>query len=152
MLPEGFDINKCQAEQDVMASFEDLKSNDYRVFLWIFASLSIVGNAGSSVARLYLKNKGAVLGSFNIFVTNLSVADFFMGVYLAIVGVADQIYSGEYLWHGDQWRKSVVCKIAGSQSVVSSEVSAFLICLITLDRFLALRCPFSSLRFTDSPH
>ena len=29
-----------------------------------------------------------------------------MGVYLAIVGVADQIYRGEYLWYGDQWKES----------------------------------------------
>ena len=33
---------------------------------------------------------------------------------------------------------------------MSTEVSAFIICLITLDRFLALRFPFSSLHFSRS--
>ena len=149
MLPEDFDLNKCHAKQDLLASCEDLlKSNVYRVFLWLFSSLSIVGNVGSFVARLYLGNKGAGLGSFSIFVTNLSTADFFMGVYLAIVGVADQIYRGEYLWYGDQWKESAGCKVAGFFSLMSSEVSAFIICLITLDRFLALRFPLSSHHFS----
>ena len=149
MLPEDFDLNKCHAKRDLLTSCEDLlQSNLYRVFLWLFASLSVVGNVGSFVARLYLGNKSAGLGSFSIFVTNLSTADFFMGVYLAIVGVADQIYRGEYFWHGDQWKESVICKVAGFLSLMSSEVSAFIICLITLDRFLALRFPFSSLHFS----
>ena len=151
MLPEDFNLDNCHAKQDLVASCEDLlKSNVYRAFLWIFALLSIVGNVGSFVARLYLSNNGVGLGSFNIFVTNLSIADFFMGVYLAIVGVADQIYRGKYLWYGDQWEKSTVCKIAGFLSLMSSEVSAFIICLITLDRFLVLRFPLSSLHFSRS--
>ena len=151
MLPEDFNLDNCHAKQDLLASCEDLlKSNVYRAFLWIFALLSIVGNVGSFVARLYLSNNGVGLGSFNIFVTNLSIADFFMGVYLAIVGVADHIYRGKYLWYGDQWKKSTVCKIAGFLSLMSSEVSAFIICLITLDRFLVLRFPLSSLHFSGS--
>ena len=149
MLPDDFDLNNCHTEQDLLASCKDLlKSNVYRVFLWLFASLSIVGNAGSFVARLYLVKKGAGLSSFSIFVSNLSMADFSMGVYLAIVGVTDQIYRGEYLSHYDQWKESTVCKIAGFLSLMSTEVSAFIICLITLDRFLALRFPFSRLHFS----
>ena len=151
MLPEDFDWNKCYAEEDLLASCKDLlKSKVYRVFLWLFASLSVVGNVGSFVARLYIGDKSAGLGSFRIFVSNLSLADFFMGVYLFIVGVADQIYRGEYLWYEDQWKESTVCKIAGFLCLMSTEVSAFIICLITLDRFLALRFPLSSLHFSRS--
>ena len=92
MLPEDFNLNNCHAEQDLLASCKDLlKSNVYRVFLWLFVSLSVVGNVGSFVVRLCFGSKGAGLGSFSIFVTNLSIADFFMGVYLAIVGVDDQV-------------------------------------------------------------
>ena len=150
-LPEDFLLSNCHvyAIQDLLASCKDLlKSNVYRVFLWLFATLSVVGNVGSFVARLYLGNKGAGLGSFSIFVSSLAMADFFMGVYLAIVGVADQIYRGNYLSHDDQWKESTVCKIAGFLSLMSTEVSAFIICLITLDRFLALRFPFSRLHFS----
>ena len=149
MLPEDFNLNNCHAEQDLPASCKDLlKSNVYRVFLLLFASLSVVGNVGSFVVRLYFGNKSAGLGSFGIFVTNLSIADFVMGVYLAIARVADKIYHGIYLWYDDQCKQSAVCKVAGFLCLRSSEVSAFIICLITLDRFLALRFPFSRLHFS----
>ena len=121
MLPEYFDLNNCHAEQDLLASCKDLlKSNVYRVFLLLFASLSAVGNVGSFVVRLYFGNKSAGLGSFSIFVSNLSIADFVMGVCLAIVGVADQIYRGKYLWYDDQWKQSAIYKVAGFLSLMST--------------------------------
>ena len=70
-----------------------------------------------------------------------------MGVYLAIIGAADQVFHGTYLWKDRDWKQSVACKMAGFLSLLSSEVSAFIICLITLDRFLVLRFPFSQRRF-----
>ena len=39
------------------------------------------------------------------------------------------------------------CKVAGFLSLLSSEVSAFVIWLITLDRFIVLHFPFSTVRF-----
>ena len=70
-----------------------------------------------------------------------------MGVYLASVGVANSTYLSKYLWHGVEWMSSVTCRTAGFLCLLSSEVSAFIICLITLDRFIVLRFPFSQLRF-----
>ena len=70
-----------------------------------------------------------------------------MGVYLSEIGVADRLYLGTYLWEDRAWRHSAACKVAGFFSLLSSEASVFIICLITLDRFLVLRFPFSSLRF-----
>ncbi|KAL8617867.1 hypothetical protein ACOMHN_016523 [Nucella lapillus] len=70
-----------------------------------------------------------------------------MGVYLAIIGVADQVFAGVYIWSETMWKTSEVCNLAGFLSLLSSEVSAFIICLITIDRFLVLRFPFSQIRF-----
>ncbi|XP_070196645.1 G-protein coupled receptor GRL101-like [Littorina saxatilis] len=142
-LPANFDPENCHAPADDIASCEDLLRSDvYRVFLWLFAILAVLGNAGSFVARFYLQNE-SFQSSFNVLVTSLSVADFLMGVYLAIIGVADQVYRGRYLWQGETWKNSIACKTAGFLSLLSSEVSAFFICLITLDRLLVLRFPFS---------
>ena len=148
MLPDGFAIKNCHAQQDLLASCEDLlRSNTHRVFLWTFASLAVLGNAGSVVARLCLHHDGSAQGGFSVLVTNLSLADFFMGVYLAIVGVADAVYRGEYLRNDDQWKRSAACKVAGFACLLSSEVSAFVISLITLERVLVLRFPGSSFHF-----
>nr|KAG5710942.1 hypothetical protein BaRGS_013676 [Batillaria attramentaria] len=145
-LPENFNPNNCHAPMDEVASCDDLlRSNAYRGFLWVMASMAIVGNAGSFAARIVQKE--AAKTGFHVFVTNLSVADFLMGVYLTIIGVADQVYRGIYLWNDSLWKGSVACTMAGFLSLLSSEVSAFFICLITLDRFLVLRFPFSVRHF-----
>ena len=146
-LPDYFDLNKCFAPTDEISSCEELlRSNLYRFFLWIFASMSILGNLGSFVYRLCSKERASKVG-FDVLVTNLSVSDFLMGVYLVIIGAADRLYHGNYIWHDKSWKSSVLCQIAGCLSLLSSEVSAFIICLITLDRLLVFRYPFSAVRF-----
>ncbi|KAL8618516.1 hypothetical protein ACOMHN_000661 [Nucella lapillus] len=71
-----------------------------------------------------------------------------MGVYLAIIGVADRLYSRDYRWKDAEWKQSAACQLAGFLSLLSSELSAFLICLITLERFLVIRFPHKHLRFS----
>ncbi|KAL8566701.1 hypothetical protein ACOMHN_050350 [Nucella lapillus] len=71
-----------------------------------------------------------------------------MGIYLLIIGIADKAYRGIYIWKDTEWKNSAICKLAGFLSFLSSEVSAFIICLITFDRFVALRFPLSGFHFS----
>ena len=149
-LPDKFNMEYCHAPEDEVSSCQSLLRSDvYRTFLWLLAGLAVVGNSFTFVFRLREERGRAVTG-FSVFVINLSVADFLMGVYLVIVGVADQVYLGSYLWEDDNWKTSVVCQIAGFLSLLSSEVSAFIICLITLDRVIVICFPFTTLRFRKS--
>ncbi|XP_025079763.1 relaxin receptor 2-like [Pomacea canaliculata] len=84
---------------------------------------------------------------YDVFVTNLCVADCLMGVYLLVIGVADYRYRGSYLWEDVDWRNSGLCKVTGFVCLLSMEMSVFMIFLITTDRFLVLRFPFSSFHF-----
>ena len=54
---------------------------------------------------------------------------------------------GTYLWEDNAWKDSAGCMVAGFLSLVSNEVSALVIALITIDRFLVLHFPFSNFRF-----
>ena len=147
LLPPRFDKKKCYAPMDEVSSCEDLlRSNTYRTFLWLFSVLSVVGNMGCLLTRVVLL-KSKSLTSFSIFVANLSIADLIMGVYLAMVGAADHIYRGQYFVYEKTWKSSISCKIGGFLSFLSSETSAFFICLITLDRFLVLSSPFGEVHF-----
>ncbi|XP_025083293.1 G-protein coupled receptor GRL101-like [Pomacea canaliculata] len=149
-LPERFILKKCEAPSDEISSCDALlRSDTYRVFLSLFASLALMGNAGSFIYRVFISKKTSNLG-FDVFVTNLSIADFVMGVYLAIIGIADRVYLGNYLWNDLKWRNSFVCKLAGFLCLLSSEVSAFIILLVTLDRLLVIAFPFSVLHFCKS--
>ena len=145
-LPIDFNINNCLASSDHLSSCENLlRSNVYRILLAGFGTLSLLGNFASFIYRIVTNAAGN--SGFGVFVTHLCVSDFLMGTYLGIIGVADRLYQGTYLWKDTEWKGSAMCQLAGFLSLLSSEVSAFIICLITLDRFLVLRFPFSQLRF-----
>ena len=73
-----------------------------------------------------------------------------MGIYLAIVGIADLRFKGSYLWKEYSWKTSSLCSFAGILSILSSECSAIMIFLITLDRLIVLRFPFTQIRFKRS--
>nr|KAG5712500.1 hypothetical protein BaRGS_011474 [Batillaria attramentaria] len=140
---------KCDVPSDELSSCDDLlKSNFFRVFLWIFSALTITGNAGVLIFRAFLEKEGTSI-AYRVHVVNLSLSDCLMGIYLAIIGSADTQFHGVYVSKETEWRESSTCKAAGFLALVSSEVSAFAVCLITLDRFLVIRFPFnSSIRLT----
>ena len=147
-LPLHFDVSRCEAPKDDVSSCEDLLRIDaYRACLWLFAALSLSGNTAGFLVRL-LTDVAVSRSGFHVFVTNLSMADFLMGVYLAMVGRADWQYRGDYVRNERGWRRSASCQAAGFLSLLSNEMSAFIICLITLDRFLVLRFPFSRFHFS----
>ena len=147
ILPDGFNLANCWASSDEISSCQALlRSNIYRSSLAIFSVLALLGNLGSFVYRVFLQGVTKKQG-FVVFVLHLNVADFVMGVYLAVIGVADRMYKGSYLWQETIWKNSAPCKMAGFLSFLSSEVSAFIICLIAIDRAIVIRFPFTDYRF-----
>ena len=147
ILPVQSELMTCDAPKDEISSCEDLlQSGLYRVFLWLISILSLLGNVFCLVMRVCVQ-RGVSVSGFHVLVSNLSMADLLMGVYITIIGVADELFRGKYLHYDETWTHSVACKVAGFLSLLSSEVSALTIWLITLDRFIVLRFPFSRARF-----
>nr|KAG5686235.1 hypothetical protein BaRGS_012969 [Batillaria attramentaria] len=131
----------CRTPIDELSSCSDLLRSDvFRAFLWALSAMAISGNVGVLIYRVFLEKQGTSFG-FRVLVANLCVADFLMGVYLLIIGAADTHYSGRYIWQQDAWTRSGLCKTAGFLALLSSEVSALVICLITIDRLLVLCLP-----------
>ncbi|KAL8613517.1 hypothetical protein ACOMHN_007560 [Nucella lapillus] len=150
ILHNNFDATSCYAPKDEISSCKDLlQSWTYRGFLWLITCFSVIGNIFSICTRLFAKGIASSSG-FSVFVLNLSMADFLMGVYIAVIGVADERFRGRYLHYDDSWKSSATCKLAGFLSLLSSEVSALIIWLITLDRFMVLHFPFSTFGFERS--
>ena len=146
-LPRDFNVKNCHAPSDMVSSCHALlRTNTYRVLLALFSASSLLGNLLSFAYHVQRRDSGSC--GFLIFVVHLCVSDFLMGVYLAIIGVADGVYRGLYLWKDEDWRHSALCQAAGVLSFLSREVSAFMIFLITLDRFLVLQFPFSQCHFS----
>lgn len=70
-----------------------------------------------------------------------------MGLYLAMIGVTDRLYQGTYAWEDLAWRHGVACRVAGFLALLCSEVSVFVVALITLDRLLVIHFPCRSFLF-----
>ena len=149
-LSDVLNSNICEAPEDEISSCQDLlRSNVFRVCLALLSILALLGNSVSFVFRV-VALKGSGSPGFSVFVLHLCASDFLMGIYLSVIGVADRMFQNSYVWKDTPWRHSTVCTFAGFLSLLSSEVSALIICLITLDRFLVVRFPLSFLRFTAS--
>ena len=137
-------LGECHAPVNELSSCSDLLRYDFlRALLWIMAFMALTGNVVVLVYRACIEQQGTSL-AYKVLVINLSTADFLMGVYIAVIGGADVHFRGIYLLKEEVWKSSSVCKAAGFLALLSSEVSAFIICLITLDRFFLLRFPFST--------
>lgn len=141
-------VQECLPHPNEFSSCDDLMKNDVlSAFLWIIGFSSLLGNLGVFVFKVFFDTDTLKKGH-GIFITNLSLSDFLMGVYLIIIASADEHYRGRYVWNDLVWRRSMTCRIAGMLATVSSETSVFLLCLITLDRLIAVKFPFGQFRFT----
>ena len=117
-----------------------------RIALWFLCTFAIIGNVCVFYAK-YKQQQQRGDKVQRLLITNLSISDFFMGVYLVILLSTDLYYTGYFPTYSETWRRSVLCRLAGSLSVLSSEASAFFITLITLDRFIGVKYTFSTFRF-----
>ena len=117
---------------------------------WIMAILVICGNFYVIISTYqHLKNTNLLksIKSQNWIVLNISIADFFMGIYLLIIAFYSVYYSGYYGQVDFEWRSSLRCSIIGSLAVLSSQASCFSIIFLTIHRLYTICKPFSTFSF-----
>ena len=128
-------VNSCLPRPDVYSSCDDLMSSGVlRAFIWLLGFFSLIGNVAVVCYRSQME-KPTVL---SFLVHNLGVADFMMGMYLLIIASADLYYRGVYYLHDSIWRSHFMCRAAGFLSMLSSEMSVYVLVLITTDRVLTV--------------
>ena len=113
-----------------------------RVVVWIIAIGTITGNSFVLLTRFKQRNDNVQ----SLLITNLSLSDLLMGVYLIILISADFRYAEFFPSHSESWRQSNLCRLAGVLSMLSSEASVFIITLISIDRLMCIKYPFSTSR------
>ena len=118
-----------------------------RIVIWIVSIATIVGNLFVLIKRM--NNKPSRANVQFLLITNLSFSDLLTGVFLVILLSVDLHYKDYFPSHSESWRNSGLCRIAGSLSLLSSEASVFLITLISIDRFLCIKFPFSVAKLSN---
>ena len=96
-----------------------LRSKWVHLILWKkILLISSSGNLSCLLFRSHFdKNRNTNVG-FPVFVSSLCVSDLCMGLYLLIIGVADQVLRGSYLWKENTWKRHVVCKVSPSIMII----------------------------------
>ena len=143
VLPAEFNAAKCHAPQDSVSSCEALLgSSHFRAFVSLYSAVAMAANLGHLAYFLLFRHalQSTALGAF---MGQLCVSHFLTGCCLAVVAVADLLYRGRYALEDTHWRKSAACQAAGFLALLSSEVSAFSVFLITADRVSAVFSPRS---------
>ena len=113
-----------------------------RVNMGILGLFAILSNLGVLFHRYQTKKKENKVQL--LLITNLSISDMIMGIYMIIISSADLYYKRTF--PSELWRVSFACKFAGTLSVLSSEASVFFVTMISVDRLIGIRYPFSTYR------
>ncbi|XP_062599107.1 G-protein coupled receptor GRL101-like [Saccostrea cucullata] len=142
-----YDI-QCIAPVNEISSCENLIAVPVlNVLIWYIALIAAFGNIAVLIFNVE-KSKGKKAGAYYILAMNLGCADFLMGVYLFIIAFINLRYTGDYGMNDYVWRHSYICTLAGIMATLSSEVSAFVVLFITLDRLIIVKYPFSDAKLT----
>ena len=140
----GLSIKSCHAPAPVFSSCHHLLGSSVkRTLVSLLAVMSLVGNSASLLLRHCCRKtrEKASNDVTELFVSHLSVSNCVMGVYLAVLAVADQLQSGDYLWRDQVWRSSPWCVVCGFLFLVSSQVSVFIVTIATVGRCWVLSRP-----------
>ncbi|EDO34405.1 predicted protein, partial [Nematostella vectensis] len=137
---------ECVSPRDGFSSCDDLmKNKGLQVAVWVLGLMALIGNVFVIFWRV---TDGQSNQTHSLLLTNLAVSDLLMGVYLMIIAITDAKWQGEYFKHDVTWRAGIGCQFAGIISMLSSEVSVFILALITADRLICIVFPFKFRRLT----
>jgi hypothetical protein len=149
ILPPTTPTSACVVDTESVSSCEDLlRLRFYQVALIVISLVAVLGNAACVIIRLAV-HKESMDSSFSILLTSLNTANLLMGVYCGIIAGTDQMFRGSFVHNERAWTDSATCQAVAFLYVLSSEVSALTITLITWDRVTRLSstpCPSYSLQ------
>ncbi len=138
-------VETCTPVGDEFSSCEDLMANPaLQVAIWVLGGAALAGNLFVVTWRLVTDRRK--VSSFLLI--NLGMSDWLMGVYMFIIASVDVHYRGTYIIYADSWRASSLCQLAGVLAMLSSEVSVFMLTVITLDRLVNILVPLKAKAFS----
>ena len=113
------------------------------VAMWLIGLNAFVGNLFVLIWKQQ-KHKSHVNWVQSMLLSNLAMSDFLMGVYMIMIASADIYFGESFPLRAEQWRSGITCRVAGTLSILSSEASVLFVTLISIDRFINIKFPYST--------
>ena len=99
------------------------------------------GNIGCYFGRSKMLHDASEQTSYGVLVTSLAFSDVIMGLYLAVIGLADLAFSKDFLYHDESWKRGEGCRVAGFLFILGKEASTCTLLLLMVERLVALKSP-----------
>ena len=142
-IPPNFSF-VCYPRADPMAPCEDLLGSwPLRVLIWVVFVVTLFGNGLVLTVILASPKPARRLGPpivdrkvSQFYISQLAVADIGIGIYLGFLAVVDLQTFGEQHFYQTalSWQFGPGCLTAGFIAVLSSELSVYILVVITLER------------------
>ena len=110
------------------------------VMMWLIGLNALFGNIFVLSYRKVKRDKDQIQ---TFLLSNLAMSDLLMGIYMLLIASADVYFGESFPMQAERWRSGITCKIAGTISIVSSEASVFFLTLISIDRYINIKYPYS---------
>ena len=98
-------------------------------YLFYFLQIVIFGQS-KILYQSRRKRLSTTMRTNHMLILNLSLADFLMGIYLLVLGIAGAVYAGRFCRHENVWKSGPTCKVMGAIVVISSETSVLTMVLL----------------------
>ncbi len=137
-IPDYDRYVSCNPLPDALNPCENLMDPMFlRVAIWAIWIIALLGNGTVLFVAIGALEK---LETYQFIICHLAIADFFMGVYLAFLAIVDIRTFGDESFYQSalSWQLGPGCKTAGFIAVFASELSMYMLVLLTLERVYSI--------------
>ena len=143
-IPAGVNCSAADNRSPYLTCDRLLSDRVLLVLMWVIGLNAFGGNLFVLAWRRNTTQKNRVQA---MLLSNLAWSDLLMGVYMIIIASVDVYYGRYFPMHSEIWRSGVICRMAGALSITSCEASVFFVTLISIDRLISVRFPYSTKKF-----
>ena len=133
----------CTPVPDALNPCENLMDPMFlRVAIWAIWVIALLGNGTVLFVAIGAMEK---LETYQFIICNLAIADFFMGIYLAFLAIVDIRTFGDESFYQSalSWQFGPGCQTAGFIAVFASELSMYMLVLLTVERVYTISYGFN---------
>ena len=138
-------VNNCSAKDplsEYITCSRLLTNRALLMFMWLLGFCAVFGNALVIYLRKrHFRDQNKVQA---LLLGNLAMSDLLMGMYMIIMASADVHYGEYFPMSAEIWRTGGLCKLAGTLCITSSEASVMFVTLISIDRFICIKYPYTT--------
>lgn len=136
-------------DKAVASRLEMISQPFFRVWIWVMAFVSLLGNSYVIVKTLRNVRNQRVGESRlsrcnNLLLFNLACSDFLMGIYLLSIAIQSSLYSGFYCKVHYKWLASTTCAALGALSTIATQTSVYTLAFITGLRMYSVFYPIKA--------